>query len=734
MMEKRKMNKMMIKELLEKAEKSPKGSLNEADAKAFLTQYGIPCVRDIIVKEKRELGKAAEELGFPLVLKGMGAELLHKTEQGLVHLNIGDKDALQKAADAVSAAAGEQLEAFLLQPQLKGKREFAAGIFRDEQFGPVVMFGLGGIFTEAFSDVSFRLAPLSQGDAEDMIHEISARKLLGTFRGEDALNPSLLIHTLTALSRIAEEHPDVAEIDINPIIADPSGNICAADALVIVRRPETEKNFLPPVDSDRLGRFFHPRSIVFVGASAQLGKWGHTLTTITLSRGYKGEVWLVNPKGGSIAGRSVYTSVAELPGPADLAVVTIPAAGVARLIPQFAEKGIRNMLLITSGFAETGEEGRKLEKDLVEKAGAAGILMLGPNTMGICNPHIRLYCTGSHVWPEPGDTAVVAQSGNMGTQLLAYAETQGIGIRCFAGSGNEGMITIEDYLEAFENDKSTRNVMLYIESIKNGRRFFESARRMGKTKPLVLLKGGRTQAGSRAASSHTGAMSSDAKIFDAMCRQTGIVKAEYPMDMLDLSAAFSSLPLPSGKRAAIMTLGGGWGVVTADLCDEYQMDVPELSPEIIRKIDPFLPPYWSRSNPVDVVGEFADEMARGILEELMAWEGCDAVINLGLIGRKALLERLADSTLKADPSYTAQFLDEAVKTVTDMETRYLAFMCELMEKYRKPVYGVSISFRQAEQTVHRTENSPYNAVLYPSPERAVKVFAKMYEYRCFVNR
>ncbi len=720
--------------LLEKAEKSEKGALSERESGAFLREYRVPVVKNIFAADADAAVRAAQETGFPVVLKGMGASLLHKTEMGIVHLNLTDSESVKKAALSVAEKAGNKLEGFLIQPYLRGKREFVAGLFRDEQFGPVVMFGLGGIFTEAFSDVVFRLAPLSASEAEEMIGEIRAGSLLGAFRGESAVNREQIIDTLMGLSRIATEHPEIAEIDINPLLVQASGEICAADALVIVRNVQKEKNFLPPVDPVMMGRFFYPRSIAFVGASAQLGKWGQNLMAITISRGYEGKIWLVNPKGGTIAGRKVYPSVKDIPEPVDLAVVTIPAAAVPALIPQFTEKGIRNMLLITSGFAETGEDGRKLEKELMQIARAAGILIVGPNTMGVCNPHIRLYCTGSHVWPEPGDTGVVAQSGNMGTQLLAYAEKQKIGIRGFVGSGNEGMITIEDYLESFEVDKITKNVMLYVESVKNGRRFFETARRMGKKKPIVMLKGGRTRAGGRAAASHTGAMSSDAKIFDAMCRQSGIVMAEYPMDLLDLSAAFSSLPLPKGKRAAIMTLGGGWGVVTADLCDEYRLQVPDLSPELIAKIDKYLPPYWSKSNPVDVVGEFDNDMARGILEQLMAWEGCDAVINLGLIGRKALLERLADSTLKADPSYTAEFLNSAVALITDMEKQYIAFMAELMEKYEKPVYGVSISFSQDEQTVYRTAGRKYSSVLYPSPERAVKVFAKMYEYWKFITR
>jgi succinyl-CoA synthetase alpha subunit len=483
---------------------------------------------------------AAKDLGFPVVLKGLGRQLLHKTESRLVHLALHDAAAVEAAAKDIAKNAGDKLEGFLVQPMVAGKREFVAGLFRDEQYGPVVMFGLGGTLTEALADVSFRLSPLSRSDAEDMLSEIKSARLLGPFRGEAAVDRDILVATLMGISRAALEHPEVLEIDINPLLVTPDGRPVAVDALVVQGEPQAEKTFTPPVDPQIVGGLFYPRSVAFVGASGRMRKWGHTLLTNTISGGFPGEIYLVNPKGGTIAGRPVYKTLADIPGRVDLAVVTIPADQVAALIPQLEEKQVVNMLLIASGFAETGEDGAEKERNLVEMARAAGIYILGPNTMGICNPHINFYCTGSHVRPKRGATSLVAQSGNIGLQLLAFAELQGVGIRGFSGSGNEAMITIEDYLDSFYVDPLTNTVMLYIESVKNGRRFFEGARRLAREKPIVLLKGGQTRAGQKAASSHTGALASDSRVFDAVCKQAGIVKVERPMELLDLSAAFSS--------------------------------------------------------------------------------------------------------------------------------------------------------------------------------------------------
>ncbi|MDF1591219.1 MAG: acetate--CoA ligase family protein [Desulfobacterales bacterium] len=710
-------------------------ALSEYDSKKLLKKYGVPVVSESVAEDEDEAVAIAETIGFPVVVKAVGSNILHKTDRKLLQLNLAGAEAVRHAVRSIAHNAADDLEGILIQPYLAGKREFIAGLFRDVQFGPVIVFGAGGIFAEALADVTFRLAPIREADAAEMMQAIKARALLGSFRGEPPVRKEQVIATLVGLSQSAAEMPEIAEIDINPLMVMPDGQTCAVDALIVkyINRP-VEQKYLPPVSPESLGRFFYPRSIAFVGASSQIGKWGHMLFTITASGGFTGDIYLVNPKGERIAERTVFKSVVEIPGDVDLAVVTIPAAKVADLIPEFKQKGIRNMLLITSGFAETGAEGKKMEEMLLQKAAAAGILMVGPNTMGICNPHIHLYCTGSHVRPLPGSTAIVAQSGNMGTQLLAFAEQQAIGIRAFCGSGNEAMITIEDYLDAFEKDELTRTVMLYVESVKNGRRFFESACRVGQKKPIVLLKGGRSKAGNRAAASHTGALTSDIKVFDAMCRQAGIVKVERPMDLLDLAAAFSSLPLPKGNRVAIMTLGGGWGVVTADLCEDYNLEIPELPPEMINRFDKILPSYWSRANPVDIVGEKDNSIPMTVIEAFLRWDGCDAVINLGILGRKILLERLIDSVLTADPTYSPEFLKKANQAFYDFENQYIEHIVRLMEKYDKPVFGVSMLTGKKEQTVYRVKGSALKGVFFATPERAVKAFAKMVEYEQFLKR
>lgn len=725
---------MNPKELIERALESGHGALNEADSKRLLGVYGIPVVDEAVCVDPDEAATRAEEIGFPVVLKGLGVKLTHKTERGLVRLGLNDPGEIIEAARRMANEAGDDLEGWLVQPQFSGRRELVAGLFRDEQFGPVVMFGLGGIFTEALNDVVFKVAPFNEAHAAHMLDQLRAKSLLGPFRGEAAADRDALINTLLGLSKLGVELEDVAEVDINPLLITPEGEVRAVDALVVTGKSPVKSAERIPLDPAEVGALFHPKAVTFVGASAQFGKWGNIMFTNVLAGGFEGPVYLVNPKGGEIAGRPVYKSVADIPGPVDLAVVTVPAARVMNLLPQFEAKGITGMLLITSGFGEIGPEGKALEDELVNQARRRGILILGPNTMGICNPHHKFYCTGAISRPAPGPTAFVAQSGNMGVQLLSFAEQQGITIRAFGGSGNEAMLTIEDALDGFAVDGLTRTVLLYIESVKNGRRFFESCRKVSRRKPVIVLRGGRTEAGERAAASHTGALASNTRVFDAACRQAGVILAGQPMDLLDFSAAFSSMPLPKGNRVAIMTLGGGWGVITADLCNEYGLEVPDLDPKLIEAFDEMLPQFWSRSNPVDLVGDQNPNIPLRVLDQLMAWDGCDAVINLGIVGRRHLFTHLKNACLAANPDISPDDMNALDGMILEYERNYIHHVVNLMDRYHKPVVGVSLAKGPEDKTVVSVEGCNYKGVFFPAPEQAVKSLSRMHRYRRWLVR
>lgn len=723
----------IAEKIIQAAKTGKRNALTEAESKQILSGYGIPVVQETIAITADEAMKAAEQYGYPVVVKGLGSKLTHKTERGLVCLNITTREEVLTAADKISRSAGNDLEGYLVQPMVRGRKEFVAGIFCDSQFGPVVMFGVGGIFTEALDDVVFRVAPVSETQAQTMLEELRAAKLLGPFRGEAPVEQKQIIDVILGLSRLAMECPDIVEVDINPLVADATGRITAVDALIILGERVEKKLDRPLVDPQDIFNIFTPKSIALVGASSNVSKWGYRLLANMVASGYEGQIYLVNPNNKDIAGRKVYKSLSDIPGPVDIVAVTIPASQVMDLLPAVKEKGIKYMLVISSGFSEVGEEGARLEKELVEAAKEAGILIVGPNTMGFINPHEKLSCMGSIGWTKPGSVGLITQSGNLGTQLTTFAEKENIGLRVFCGSGNGAMITIEDYIGAFEDDEKTNSVILYVEGVKDGRRFLQQAERVSRKKPVVLLKGGRTKAGNSAAASHTGAMASNVRVFDAACRQAGIILAKQPTDLLDYSAAFSSLPLPRGNRVAIATLGGGWGVVAADHCSEYGLIIPPLSKEIIQRIDKFLPPFWNKGNPVDLVAELNFDIVTEVVEMLAAWDGCDAVIPLGMIGMDSLTEGFARIYVKLEPDLKQKFADR----IADMEKKekiYIENIIRMMDKYRKPILGVTLLDSERKQVVTDLEGCEFKCVSLPTPERACNTLAAMVQYGKWLKR
>jgi acyl-CoA synthetase (NDP forming) len=709
-------------------------SFNEDRAKKIFKQLGLHVVQEIRIESMADLHGAAQTIGYPVVLKGIAKQILHKTEAGMVDVDITNEADLKKSAQKMKSNAGDDFEAFLIQPMIQGKRQFTAGMFKDPQFGPVIMFGVGGVLTEALKDTVFRLAPLSETDIDNMLDSLRSKALLASFRGEPAVNRPEIKSVLRRLSDLAISCPGIREIDINPLIITPKGSPVAVDGLMILDTSERcDTTVHQKQDPKRLHAIFYPKTIAFIGASAVTGKWGHLLLTNAYAGNFKGDIFLVNPKGGAIMGRNVHKTIDDIKGDVDMAFVTVPASRVMGLIPALEKKHVKGMVLITSGFREVGDQGRQLEDEIMAAAKKAGILVIGPNTMGICNPHASLYTSGANALPFPGATAMISQSGNIGTQLLAFAEQQGIGIRLFIGSGNEAMITTEDYMQILERDDQTRTVVLYIESVENGRRFFESASRLSTTKPVVLLKGGRTQDGKRAAAGHTGAMASDSAVFHAACTQAGIIQVEQPLELLDMSTVFSSLPMPKGGRVALMTLGGGWGVVTTDLCAEYGLEVPKLSQKTMERLNACLPDFWSHDNPVDIVGETDPQIPKICLEELLKWDGCDAVIHLGIHGRRLLIYGMAKAVLKTDPNMTKEKTDMFMADLVKAEADYTRYTVEMIQKYNKPVVGVSLLTDELSRTLYPYDDLDYKGVFFPSPERAVKALAGMVRYRKWLD-
>jgi acyl-CoA synthetase (NDP forming) len=469
--------------------------------------------------------------------------------------------------------------------------------------------------------------------------------------------------------------------------------------------------------------FFNPRGIALVGASSHPNKWGFRVLANILAGGFQGPVYPVNPRGGTLLGLKMVPSLQGVPDSVDLAVITIPARQVAQSLLELAEKGIRSVIIISSGFSETGAEGQALEKEVIRLAREKGLRCIGPNTMGIFSASCRLHALMPPLQPLTGAISYVSQSGNLGVQMLGWGIERGVGFSKFVSSGNEGDLQCEDYIEYFSADPETKVILAYIEGLENGRRFLDMAQKATREKPFIIFKGGRTDEGGRAARSHSGALAGRYGLYSAAFRQAGIVEAETSDSLLDYAAAFVHYPLPKGNRICIITRGGGWGVVGADACREWGLELPPLSEELIRRLNQVLPSYWSHGNPIDMAATLSPEAFPVCLEAVIQEEGVDGIIALGVeFGKRnsMLKERLKKLNLSEKVDLEG-YPDEL---------RDIQLTTELMKHYRKPVIMVSGVSSSTKAVALRDGNT----VLFSTPERAARAMAKLWEYSRYLQK
>lgn len=347
-----------------------------------------------------------------------------------------------------------------------------------------------------------------------------------------------------------------------------------------------------------------PASVAVIGASAQPGKVGHDILKNLLTQGYAGKVYPVNPKGGEILGATAYPSVKDLPETPELAVIVIPAAAVCGALTECADKGVKNVVVISAGFGEVHtEEGKKLEEELVRIATERGINLIGPNCLGIVRPGTGMNASFAKDLPPAGNIAIISQSGATAVALMDAAPAYGLGLSAMLSIGNKAVMDETDVLTLCAADEQTKVIGFYLESIKDGRRFLETAREVTKTKPVVLLKSGVSEHGRKAASSHTGALAGSDAAIDALCAQTGIRRARTSEEFFDLLAALGTQPALPSSRIAVVTNAGGPGILATDAAEKEGLSMPGLTPALAAELKAELPPAASVANPVDVLGD-----------------------------------------------------------------------------------------------------------------------------------
>jgi acyl-CoA synthetase (NDP forming) len=609
-------------------------ALSEHDSKRFLARFGIPVSCEAVAYDANSAAVEAVKIGFPIVLKASGKNLFHKTEVEGVALNLTSKEEVRKESRRLLKIKG--CEALLVQEMVKGARELVCGLTRDAQFGPCVMFGIGGILTEALQDVVFRIAPLALWDTQEMVREIRTQKILEPFRGEAAIDIDILSQILLTLAEIGLKYEDVQAIDINPLKIRPDGKPVAVDALVTLGGSNNQLFQRQPEEltaSKDLPQFFEPDSVAIIGASSTPGKAGYVVIRNILDNGYTGKLYPVNPKGGEILGMPAYPSITSLPEGIDLAIIVIPAKATVQAVKECAAKGIKSIVLPVGGFSEVDRQGEELQKELIKTIAETGVRVIGPNTSGhTSTPHnftSSLFPLGKI---PRGNISYIAQTGNFATHTMRYIITgENFGVARVIGLGNKIDIDESEALEYYAQDPETKAIFMYLESIKRPRRFIDVASKVTRIKPVILLMGGSTREGSQAAVTHTAALASDERIMDGAISQAGITRI-YEYSHLFLAAkALACMPLPRGNRVSTLAPSGAMLVVLTDLCHQrWGLDVPDLEEVTQQRLQEISPSYIRMRNPVDI---WPSALEHGIkysygeaIEALMRDPNIDAIV------------------------------------------------------------------------------------------------------------
>ena len=710
-------------------------TLSEAASKALLRAHGVPMADEFEVATALAAVEAADRIGYPVVVKLCGAAIAHKTERGLVRLRLGDAATVGAAAAEllVKATPADGEVSLLVAPMVVGNRELIAGVARDPQFGANIMLGVGGIVAEAIADVQFRPAPISEVDAAEMIEGLATRKLLGVFRGESAVDHRQLRAVLVGLSELVTARPDIVSVDVNPLIVTADGSVVAVDALVEIgdeSNAATHTRRARPTDT-QFQALFDPKGVVVAGASTHPGKFGFVSLHNILASGYQGAVFGTNLEGEEVLGIRTVADVADLPDDAiDLVFVCTPAAANERVLRACSAKGVKAAFLTSAGYGEAGEAGRAAEAELVALADELGILLAGPNGQGLVSTPASLCAQIVAPYPPRGRIAVVSQSGNLVSSFLNYARFTGVGISRAVSAGNAAAVSPGDYLDWYADDPETAVSLAYVEGINDGRALLDTFASVARRKPLVVVKGGSTESGAKAAASHTGALAADDKVFDGVCRQAGVTRAANVEEAFDAAATFATQPLPKGPNVVVLTTAGGWGVVTSDAIARADgLTLMALPADLLAEIDTMLPARWSRNNPVDCAGGETRDTIPVVMEMITAHPDVHAVLYLGL-GIQSNEARL----MREGGFHPAHGLERIVSYHERQDQRFAEAADELSRRYDKPILtatelGVADPDNPGPAAVRAT-----GRLCYATGNRAVTALQHLYQYAEFRRR
>ncbi|MGQ9681827.1 MAG: acetate--CoA ligase family protein [Anaerolineae bacterium] len=596
-----------------------------------IENYGFETPRAGLASTAEEAARLAAQLGFPVALKIASPDVLHKTDVGGVELGLDSEGAVKAAFSRILGSVREKapqarIEGVHVEEMCQEGVEVIIGLHNDPQFGPVVMFGLGGIFTEVLEDVSFRVLPITEDDARSMLREIRGRPLLEGYRGQPAVSEALLVALLMRASRLGLDLADrLDSVDLNPI-AVWGDQHRVLDAKILLR-PEARPLRVAKPNPSHLETFFQARAVALVGASATPGKIGNAVLESLSQHEYSGKIYPVNPSRSEIMGLPAYPDLASVPDDVELVVAVVDLKWVPELIEETAAKGAHNLVIVSGGGKELGGEREELEGRIKTRAAEAGVRVIGPNCIGIFDGQSRLdtffQVHERMVRPPAGKVAMITQSGTVG---CAFLEAASFGVSKFVSYGNRVDVDEADLLAYLAEDPHTAVIACYVEGFDQGRKFLETARWVAERKPVVIFKAARSRQGARASVSHTGFFGGSHAVCRGAFRQAGLLEVDSMEELLAAAKALAMQPEARGPRLAMISNGAGTLVQAIDLLEEYGLSLPNLTAETVRRLTAAYPPYYLVQNPVDVTGSATSEDYRLGLEALLEDPAVDIVM------------------------------------------------------------------------------------------------------------
>jgi len=712
-----KLNRKRLEAFFENALNQKRNLLYEHEAYDLLGLLGLDVPRYLLVKSASQLRKTIPGLlempGDKLVMKIVSPDILHKLDAGGVKILPAEPQALLQAYDDMLATVKNRrpdakIEGVMVSEYVPFEYEILVSLINDEQFGPFISVGFGGTYTEIFEDIQLALTPAPRKYLRSMLRSLKSYPIFSGYRGLPAVSEDKLVEVLETINYLGAEFSRygssrfiIEEFEINPFAITKDERIVAIDSILRFSLLDGDYKGIETADTSNLGYFFSASTIAFIGATDTPGKIG-TAIMENIIKHKSASIYPVNPNRNRVKGLKCYPSVKDIPVPVELAVIAIPAPLCPAAVRECAEKGVKSIVLITGGFREAGEEGARMEREILLAAREKGIRLVGPNCIGVYSAKENL-----NTFFLPEDRLKIPRTGNNNLVLLSQSGgiainftniLQNIGVRAIVSYGNMMDADASDFVRFFDSDPDTEVIFIYTEGFAGrGRKFYETLR--SAKKPVIVLKGGKSRAGAAAARSHTGSMAGDYKRIQAALRQAGVIEAPSFQDALDYIKIFSLLGQKEikGNNICIISNTGGLCILGADELEKTGLRLGKFAQNTLDKMEEFMEAYVKPNNPLDLGGGASD----------------------GIFTR-------AVSLVAADPNIDALCLFPTIEPAPINQDRLFDELTGIIQSTAKPVV---VAFAQNEQRSGIINNLEKHRIpVYATPEQAVRALSVYIEF------